>query len=229
MPQIMNELVPNTQHWFYSASLETPLALLTSFPQVQRLALSQSLELSAQGLNATRVLWWHLTPGISVAEQFQTLRQRAPGAVVVAMSDMPNDLEALAVFSVMAKGYCNTHAGAEVLIKVAQVVESGGLWIGESIMHRLLNLPAVSLAAVAIDTPSASTPEVNSASSGLWDAQLTLREREVANAISVGATNRQIADQMGITERTVKAHVGSVLEKLHLKNRLQLALLVKDR
>lgn len=227
MPQLINELAPNTQHWFYSASLETPLALLSSFPQLRRMTLSRDLEVSASSSNETMVLWWHLTPGVSVADQFQTLRQRAPGAVVVAMSDVPNDLEALAVFSVMAKGYCNTHAGREVLIKVAQVVESGGLWIGESIMHRLLNLPVVPAAAVTPVVSAAS--EVKSEPKGLWDAHLTLREREVASAISVGATNRQIADQMGITERTVKAHVGSVLEKLHLKNRLQLALLVKDR
>lgn len=211
------------QHLFYSASLETPLGLLASFPRLRRFAPEKSGECEVISPGVGSVLWWHLTPGISVARQFQEIRLQAPGVVVVAMSDMPHDMEALAVFSVMAKGYCNTHAGQDVLMKIAQVVESGGLWIGESIMHRLLNLPAISVAAPA------SLAEVKPATGGLWDAQLTLREREVATAISGGSTNRQIADQMGITERTVKAHVGSVLEKLHLKSRLQLALLVKDR
>lgn len=221
MQQLRKELIKECQHLFYSASLEIPLGLKTSFPSLQRLHLKPDLTDDAMDLSEQTVLWWHLTPGVSVAEQFQQLRQRAPFALVVAMSDVPNDLEALAVFSVMAKAYCNTHAGKDVLLKIAQVVEGGGLWIGESIMQRLLTLPAAES-----KTPQA---EVKHSAVGLWGEQLTVREREVASAIGLGATNRQIADQMGITERTVKAHVGSVLEKLHIKNRLQLALLVKDR
>ncbi|MBI3712275.1 MAG: response regulator transcription factor [Burkholderiales bacterium] len=221
MLQIRQDPTVESQHVFYSASLETPVGLLASFPQVRRIGQGQAEDAEIAILQTATVLWWHLTPGASVAEQFKFIRQRASTAAVVAMSDVPNDLEALAVFSVMAKGYCNTHAGKDVLLKIAQVVESGGLWIGEAIMQRLLNLP--------VATPLAVAPEVSLPITGSWDAQLTLREREVASAIGLGATNRQIADQMGITERTVKAHVGSVLDKLQIKNRLQLALLVKDR
>lgn len=218
MQQLRKELVNKCSHLFYSSVLEIPTSLSISFPQLQRLVIDAERQTLPLDETEACVLWWHLTPGVSVAQQFKTIREIAPAARVVAMSDLPNDVEALAVFSVMAKAYCNTHAGAEVLLKIAQVVDSGGLWIGESIMQRLLNLP------VAKPEPPAALP-VNS----VWDMHLTLREREVASAISSGASNRQIADQMGITERTVKAHVGSVLEKLHLKNRLQLALLVKDR
>ncbi len=220
MPLISKDPIRDRLHLFYSASLETPVGLLASFPQLQRIALEQNETRETTLLDERAILWWHLTPGSSVAEQFKVIRQHVPAAAVVAMSDLPNDLEALAVFSVMAKGYCNTHAGQDVLLNIAQVVESGGLWIGESIMQRLLNLPAVA--------PLVPVPKVSLPATG-WDTHLTIREREVASAISSGASNRQIADQMGITERTVKAHVGSVLEKLHLKNRLQLALLVKDR
>lgn len=218
MQQLRKELVNKCSHLFYSSVLEIPTSLSISFPHLQRLVIDAERQTLPLDETEACVLWWHLMPGVSVAQQFKTIREIAPAARVVAMSDLPNDVEALAVFSVMAKAYCNTHAGAEVLLKIAQVVDSGGLWIGESIMQRLLNLP------VAKPEPPAAS-SVNS----VWDMHLTLREREVASAISSGASNRQIADQMGITERTVKAHVGSVLEKLHLKNRLQLALLVKDR
>lgn len=205
------------QHVFYSASLEMPVNLRVAFPQLQRHQLTNVSDASPL------LLWWHLTPGISVAEQFRALRCNFPQALVIAMSDLPHDLEALAVFSVQAKAYCNTHAGVEVLQNIAHVVESGGMWIGESIMNRLLGLnsPSTLDQRVGIDQENRTAED--------WDSQLTLREREVASAVGSGATNRQIADQMGITERTVKAHVGSVLEKLKLKNRLQLALLVKDR
>jgi DNA-binding NarL/FixJ family response regulator len=63
---------------------------------------------------------------------------------------------------------------------------------------------------------------------GKWSKLLTGRELEVAKAIAIGLSNKEIALKMHITERTVKAHVGAVLDKLQLKNRLQLALLVKE-
>lgn len=55
-------------------------------------------------------------------------------------------------------------------------------------------------------------------------AILTAREREVAQALSSGADNLKIAALLGISERTVKAHVGAIYRKLHVENRVELAL-----
>jgi DNA-binding NarL/FixJ family response regulator len=49
----------------------------------------------------------------------------------------------------------------------------------------------------------------------------------VARAIAEGGSNKEIARRLGITERTVKLHVGAVLEKLGVRDRLQVALIVK--
>ncbi|MBY0572870.1 MAG: response regulator transcription factor [Undibacterium sp.] len=158
--------------------------------------------------------WLQLTPGSTVASQITRLRECVGNSPVIIMSDIPNDMEALAAFSVAAKGYCNTHAGAEVLLKIASVVEQGGIWIGESIMQRLLNAP-VEITSNVLELDVA------------WGKDLSLREKQVAKEVAAGASNKEIAQKLVITERTVKAHVGAVLEKLHLKSRLQLALLVK--
>ncbi|MBV8884832.1 MAG: response regulator transcription factor [Chroococcidiopsidaceae cyanobacterium CP_BM_RX_35] len=53
---------------------------------------------------------------------------------------------------------------------------------------------------------------------------LTRREREVLQLISNGATNREIAAQLFITEGTVKTHVTHLLDRLNCKNRAQLAI-----
>jgi len=198
-------------HVFYSDDKEIPLGLATAFPGIQQIDPDTQF---CVGANMCMV-WLHLRPGQTVAQQIRAIQLFVPNAYFVGMSDLPNDMEALAMFSLKAKGYCNTHAGAEVLLNIASVVQQGGLWIGEALMQKLLGLPPVApqLAIVAED----------------WSEVLTTRETEVAKAIAVGATNKQIAMQMGITERTVKAHVGAVLDKLNLTNRLQLALLVKDR
>jgi small-conductance mechanosensitive channel len=57
---------------------------------------------------------------------------------------------------------------------------------------------------------------------GLIDS-LTVREREVLKLIGLGATNREIADKLIISEHTVKSHLRSILNKLNIRNRQQAA------
>jgi len=54
--------------------------------------------------------------------------------------------------------------------------------------------------------------------------RLTPREREIASLVGRGATNREIANQLSVTERTVKAHLTAIFHKLGLPSRIQLAL-----
>jgi DNA-binding NarL/FixJ family response regulator len=59
-------------------------------------------------------------------------------------------------------------------------------------------------------------------------ANLTARERTVAEEVGRGNANAQIARVLGITETSVKAHVSRILTKLGLQNRVQIALLIRD-
>ena len=54
-------------------------------------------------------------------------------------------------------------------------------------------------------------------------AELSRREAEVLEALGQGASNKEIADQLFISVGTVKNHMHSILDKLHLKNRTQAA------
>ncbi len=56
------------------------------------------------------------------------------------------------------------------------------------------------------------------------EKDLTERETKVLSLVSRGLTNQEIADMLGISERTVRTHVGNILSKLHLANRTQAAL-----
>ena len=112
-----------------------------------------------------------------------------------------------------AAGYCNGHAAPEVLRQVAMVVENGGIWVGQGLMQRLL-------AATSRLLPEG---EVNEQS---WRAVLTPREHEAAILLAKGASNKEIARQLDITERTVKSHVSAMLEKLGARDRLQLSLII---
>ena len=163
------------------------------------------------------IVWLRIVSGEQVAEQLDFVRRKPGAGKCVVLSDQPDDEEALAAFAAAARGYCNTHATPAVLQQVADVVLQGGLWIGESLMQRLLAATARLL------------PPQDMAASAAWSKSLTGREREITLMVSSGASNKEVARQFGITERTVKAHVGSVLDKLKVRDRLQLALLVNSR
>lgn len=160
-------------------------------------------------------VWLRLQVGQPVSEQIERMRQYVGAAAIVALSDMPNDDEGLEAFSASARGYCNSHASEEVLRQVANVVKQGGLWIGESLMQRLL-----------IGVNRVKPQVVDAAPS--WHDKLTEREREVALAVSRGASNKEVARQLGITERTVKAHVAVIFTKLAVQDRLHLALRIRE-
>lgn len=158
------------------------------------------------------VIWLH-TPAeaADLAEQIRQVKALAPGCPVVVLSNLPSEAEGLTAFSAGATGYCNALAVPELLRQVATVVEQGGLWIGQDLIKRLFGaMSARSGTAVAATALAGLSP----------------REAQVAQAVARGATNREIAHAMGITERTIKAHLSAIFDKLDVRDRLQLSLIV---
>jgi len=83
---------------------------------------------------------------------------------------------------------------------------------------------AIEYALSAEEPPTkAPTPEESPASGGGRQAALTRREREVAMLVAQELSNRQIAEELVISERTVATHVHKILEKLNLRSRVQIA------
>ena len=109
-----------------------------------------------------------------------------------------------------AAGYCNAHATPELLQTIANVISGGGLWVGESLLNRMI---------VAI---SARSPMNGQQSNHPALDQLTPREREIAQAVASGAHNKEIARQFGLAERTIKAHLTNIFGKLGVRDRLGL-------
>ncbi len=172
------------------------------------------------GAGRVDLVWLRLEQGVPVAVQMERLAPRLKRVPCVVLSDLPTDEEAIAAFSAGARGYCNTHAFSQVLVQVAAVVLQGGLWIGESLMQRLVS---------ATSRVQAQASGAAAAEGASWSKDLTDREKEVAATLAAGASNKEIARALGITERTVKAHVGAILEKLHVRDRLQLSLVVNGQ
>ena len=158
----------------------------------------------------TAAVWLHVqVDSADLAERIRSVKVMAAGCPLVVLSNLPSNEEGLLAFSVGAAGYCNALALPDVLQQVSGVVEQGGLWVGQDLMQRLF----AALTARAAPGQSQLTG-------------LSAREHQVAQAVARGGTNKEIARAMGITERTVKAHLTAVFEKLGVRDRLQLSLIV---
>lgn len=169
-------------------------------------------DLGGMGRLDGAVLWLRLVGQGQGPGLLADIRQRVNVPIVV-MSDIPTESDAATCMAAGAAGYCNTHAAPEVLQQVASVVMQGGLWLGQELMQRLMGSASVLLSRQPVHSIGANEL-----------AALTERELDVARRVAVGASNREIADQLGITERTVKAHLGTIFSKLQVRDRLQLSL-----
>jgi DNA-binding NarL/FixJ family response regulator len=106
-----------------------------------------------------------------------------------------------------AAGFLLKNAPRERLVEAIRVVHSGDALLSPSITRRL------------IEDFAARTDPLQPATALL--EELTPREREVLLLIARGLSNREIADRLVVTEATVKSHIGSVLLKLGLRDRVQ--------
>lgn len=170
---------------------------------------------------ATTVLWVDLAqandPNWST-EPWASLLHNA-SLRIIAASSSPQDDKAIAALDAGCAAYCHAYSDASTLQQIQTTVESGQVWIGKTLMQRLLASARTAKQPVPAVTPTASVSQA-------WHTGLTEREREVAILAANGASNQQIAQDCDISERTVKAHLSAVFSKLNLTDRLQLALRV---
>jgi DNA-binding NarL/FixJ family response regulator len=133
---------------------------------------------------------------------------------IIAASSNPTDNEAITALDAGCVGYCHAYSDSATLIQVAQVTKAGHIWIGTNLMQQLIQ-----------SANRVAKPPAVIANNG-WQKTLTTREREIAKFAANGDSNLQIAKSCDISERTVKAHMSAVFDKLEITDRLQLALKV---
>jgi DNA-binding NarL/FixJ family response regulator len=112
-----------------------------------------------------------------------------------------------------ARGYLAKTTGMGATLKAIRAVHAGEAWVERAVMGRLLDR----LGATA-DVRQAGPGHSNGG-----EHVLSRRERDVANLAATGLRNKEIAQRLGIREKTVKAHLVSIFRKLQLRRRLQLA------
>jgi DNA-binding NarL/FixJ family response regulator len=137
----------------------------------------------------------------------RTLATQAPHIKVLVLTTFDDDEYVTQALRCGAKGYLLKDTPSTELADAIRAIYRGYTQVGPGLMEK-----AFSSAPVPEERPEAFT-------------QLTPREQEVLQLIATGCSNREIAEKLYISERTVKNHVNSLLRRLNLRDRTQVAIL----
>jgi DNA-binding NarL/FixJ family response regulator len=145
-------------------------------------------------------------------ELLASFRQRYPRLKVIVMG-METDHEYIQrVIGAGAKGYL-THLAKESEIRMAlDIVLDGSVWAPRKVLANLIDSTGPTKKAAVGEIP-----------------KITAREAEVLSLLVAGRPNREIARELRIDEGTVKAHVGRLMRKMGVENRIALTMLVVER
>ena len=178
-------------------------------------------ELSAQNSQGNEVILMHLS-SISVADikLVFSFRRNNPKAILIACTDTPNEAEGIEVLQSGANGYTNTYVTGSLLSEVVKTVLRGDIWAGPELLQQLLKR--------LLNTNTATDSKVDTAESESFFKDLSSREQEVLSVLITGASNKEIARELDITERTVKAHLSSIFQKTGANDRIALVLLASQ-
>lgn len=143
-----------------------------------------------------------------------------PSAIVVVCTDTPNESEGVEVLQQGANGYTNTYVTGSLLSEVVKTVLRGDIWAGPELLQKLLRR--------LLSSSPVSDSKVDTAESISIFDDLSSREQEVLSVLVTGASNKDIARELDITERTVKAHLSSIFQKTGASDRIALVLMASN-
>lgn len=150
--------------------------------------------------------------GESGLDFLRELLGTAPQARVLVLTGMRDPEAHRRAVHLGAMGLVFKDKAAEVLIKAIQKVHAGEVWLDRSLTASIL---AEMSQADQTRKPDPEAEKIRS---------LTSREREIVGLVCEGLKNKQIADRLFISEATVRNHLTSILSKLELSDRFELAL-----
>ncbi|MFC2044273.1 response regulator [Chloroflexota bacterium] len=150
-------------------------------------------------------------PHCSGLEAIQAIQTEMPqvNILVLTVSEMEADLFAAVKFG--ARGYLLKKTEPDELIHAIFHIAQGGVIVSPLMATKLLS-----------EFRELSS-EMVTKSVEKDEAELSPRESEVLQLVAQGATNKEIADSLFISDNTVKTHLKNIMEKLHLANRSQAA------
>ncbi|AQR72835.1 response regulator transcription factor [Sphingomonas sp. LM7] len=151
-------------------------------------------------------------PERSGMDVLRTLRNRGDNRPVILLTGGINDQVSKEAMQLGVNGIVIKSTAPRDLLTCLESVAQGRRWLDQEVMQRAMDL------AMSPDTAERDPLEA-----------LSGRERAVASLVQRGLRNKEIADELGLTEGTVKVHLHKVFEKLGVRSRTDLILLAQGR
>ena len=145
----------------------------------------------------------------------QTVSTICPVTKVVILTVSEDDDDVMTALKSGARGYILKGVGGAQLQSILKDIYNGEIFITPELAAGVLLDLATPKEDVGTDTLKKANPL----------EELTKRERQILELVGKGQTNKSIGKQLGITEKTVKHYMSNILAKLHVRNRVEAALL----
>lgn len=147
-------------------------------------------------------------PEMDGIQVISPIRQKSPNTKALMLTACTDEAKIFKSLKAGAKGYLSKDASVFDLTKAIKAVHRGELWIERKLMSRFFDQEAIA-------DSKGSNPH------GRTKEGLTPREQEVLRHLTTGSTNKEIAKDLFISEKTVKSHLNSIFRKLKVTRRLQ--------
>ncbi|MBL3698156.1 response regulator [Leucobacter luti] len=192
-------------------------------------ALAQLERLAAEGASCDIVLMDVRMPGMNGIDATREIAERFPAVKVVVLTTFDLDEYATGAIQAGASGFLLKDARPTELVDAIRRVAAGDATMAPSVTKRLLEQLRATGGLPAQDDAQPGVPGA-AAGAGVAPelAVLTERELDVLRLIAEGKNNGEISAELFLSESTVKTHVGRVLSKLQLRDRVHAVIFAKQ-
>ncbi len=149
------------------------------------------------------------------AETVLAMSRLWPAVRLVALTNLDQEADVAGALRLGVSGYILKSVDTAELVSALRTIATGGVYLTPSLGARLLTRGN-----------NGASPH---APSRMAVARLTPREDEILAEVSVGATNKEIAKKLKITEKTVKYFMTNIMQKLHVRNRVEAVVAARSR
>ena len=132
---------------------------------------------------------------------------------IIALRDVTNLAEGTLLIKNGTKAYCNSYIDKSTINHIIDTVQSGNTWVYPELMQFIIKHINVNSEKILLEDIDVLSP----------------KEKDIASLVALGNSNKDIAQSLGIALVTVKKHIGHIFEKLNVKDRVALAILINSK